>query len=77
MAIQYTKAFLDMQSYHKSGRIHSSVFPWYSFHVQNWPQAKNLKIPTNSGKFPWQVIGPFPSYQVWILNQLDTSTNGN
>ena len=34
-AILYTKAFLDMQSYHKSGRVHSSVFHWYSFHVQD------------------------------------------
>ena len=39
IAILYTKAILDMQNYHRSGRVHSSVFYFYSFLVQDWPQT--------------------------------------
>ena len=51
----------------KSGTVHSAVFRRYSFHVQDRPRTKNLKIPSNSGKF----LGNYfisVRYQVTHLN---------
>ena len=72
IAILYTKAFLDMLITTKVGGF--IVLCFASIHVQVWQQMKKS---LNSGKFPRQLlyISLLPSYHIWILNQLDASTN--
>ena len=40
IAIPYTKTFLDMWNYLKSGSVHSAVLRRHSFHIQDWPWTK-------------------------------------
>ena len=67
IVIPYIKTFLDMQNYLKSGRVHIILcFACIHFTYKTYHERKNLKIPSNLGKFPWQLlyIGLLPSYHI-------------